>query len=508
MRTQKTYIHTLPNLEKKPVELFLDIEGIPDEQTYYLIGLLVRKHEGEMFYSFWADTSEHEKVMWEQFLEKIRAYTHAPIYHYGNYDHKAIEVLAKRYETNIDSLKTRLCNLITHIYGKIYFPTRSNSLKDIGKFLGAFWTHPQASGIQSLIWRHYWNTTHHVRFQAQLITYNREDCYALSHVVEELYRIKDSANTLSEVDFANHPKQYSTEIGQTVHQEFETILQLAHKKYDQRKISFQELRDKNEQPDKRARFGLKKGYQGQRKVRPKPTKVIDISPLTTCPDCGETLIQKKPFPVSRLIIDLVLTRNGIRKTITEYISEKRFCRTCQKWYNPKEINKYGKSQLYGHHFKAWVVYLRVTHRLPYPRIAEIAHDQFSMDISWPYLSSYMYGLKKRHLAKFKTSVEQFYNTVIDDKIYRSEVTQKYQKRFKRYEDSLFTFLEHDGVAWHNNTAERALRHLTKQEQISGNFHETLTHDYLVLLGIKQTCRFHKKSFFKFLFSDQRNIGHF
>jgi transposase-like protein len=336
----------------------------------------------------------------------------------------------------------------------------------------------------------------------------------------------------------------------------------------------------------------------------------------------------------------VLTRNGIRKTITEYISEKRFCRTCQKWHNPKEINKYGKSQLYGHRFKAWVVYLRIAHRLPYPRIAEIAHDQFSMDISWPYLPTYirefakiytetsqlishkllkspfihvdetpvnirgetqyvwvftdghhvlfklrktreatvvhelldsysgilisdfylgydsvkcrqqkcwvhlirdlnndlwevpfdrefeefvthvknvitpiietvyMYGLKKRHLAKFKKSVEKFYNTVIDDKMYRSEVTQKYQKRFKRYEDSLFTFLEHDGVAWHNNTAERALRHITKQEQISGNFHEALAHDYLVLLGIKQTCRFHKESFFKFLFSDQRSIGHF
>ena len=41
IRTEKIYIQELPKISKNEVELFLDIEGIPDQDFYYLIGLLV-----------------------------------------------------------------------------------------------------------------------------------------------------------------------------------------------------------------------------------------------------------------------------------------------------------------------------------------------------------------------------------------------------------------------------------------------------------------------------------
>src|SRR5260370_26419433 len=119
-----------------------------------------------------------------------------------------------------------------------------------------------------------------------------------------------------------------------------------------------------------------------------------------------------------------------------------------------------------------------------------------------------YGLKKRHLQKFMQHVSAFYTRKITGKQYSSELVITYQKRFVIYRDSLCTFLPHDGVPWHNNTAERALRHITKQQQISQNFHEAATHEYLRLLGLKQTCRFQKKSFFQFLLSREKNIDQF
>jgi len=64
-----------------------------------------------------------------------------------------------------------------------------------------------------------------------------------------------------------------------------------------------------------------------------------------------------------------------------------------------------------------------------------------------------YGLKRRHLHKHKQAVERFYKHVIDGRIYQGEVTQKYQKRFLRYRESLFRFLEEDGIPWNNNMAE-------------------------------------------------------
>jgi hypothetical protein len=105
-------------------------------------------------------------------------------------------------------------------------------------------------------------------------------------------------------------------------------------------------------------------------------------------------------------------------------------------------------------------------------------------------------------------VSAFYDRTITGKHYTSELVIKYQKRFVRYRESLFTFLEHDGIPWHNNTAERALRHIAKQQQISMSFREVATHEYLRLLSIKQTCRFQNKSFFRFLLSGERDIDQF
>jgi hypothetical protein len=119
-----------------------------------------------------------------------------------------------------------------------------------------------------------------------------------------------------------------------------------------------------------------------------------------------------------------------------------------------------------------------------------------------------YGLKKRNLNKFKKQVNKFYLSAIIDKQYKSELTIKYQKRFIRYRESLFVFLEHNEISWHNNPAENAIRHLAIQRDISPCFSESVIHDYLRLLGINQTCRFHDKSFFKFLLSGEIDIRQF
>lgn len=89
-----------------------------------------------------------------------------------------------------------------------------------------------------------------------------------------------------------------------------------------------------------------------------------------------------------------------------------------------------------------------------------------------------------------------------------ELVAKYQKRFQRYRQSLFTFLESDGIPWHNNTAENALRHLAVQRKISGAFFKRVALQYLLLLAIGQTCRFQNKSLLKFLLSEKKDIDKF
>lgn len=119
-----------------------------------------------------------------------------------------------------------------------------------------------------------------------------------------------------------------------------------------------------------------------------------------------------------------------------------------------------------------------------------------------------FGSKKKHLSKFKQAIDDFYKKNIDHKVYTFEVTLKYQKRFHRYKDSLFVFLEEDDIPWNNNMAERAIRHLAVQRKISGTFYNSLVLDYLLLLGIAQSCRFQDKPFLSFLLSQERDVDLF
>src|SRR5436305_3999627 len=80
-----------------------------------------------------------------------------------------------------------LVNVLSIVYSHVYFPTYSNGLKEIGKFLGFRWTEADASGIQSIVWRRKWEETQSVAFKDMLTTYNLEDCAALKRVTEFLY---------------------------------------------------------------------------------------------------------------------------------------------------------------------------------------------------------------------------------------------------------------------------------------------------------------------------------
>lgn len=189
IKEQKIYIQELPKLGRKTVEIFLDIEGIPDQDFYYLIGVFVCDDERNSYNCFWADTVHEEEKILRQLIEKVSEYPEVPIYHYGSYEIRAFNELSKRYAVNLDQITKRLVNINSYIYGRIYFPVFSNSLKTVGAFIGASWTSSEASGIKSLVWRYEWEQTFDQNLKQELSTYNREDCLALKHVADVLTKI-------------------------------------------------------------------------------------------------------------------------------------------------------------------------------------------------------------------------------------------------------------------------------------------------------------------------------
>ena len=67
------------------VELYLDIESLPERRFHYLIGVLVSTPNADQYLPFWAETDTDEKNIWAQFLDIVEQYPDAPIFHYGSY---------------------------------------------------------------------------------------------------------------------------------------------------------------------------------------------------------------------------------------------------------------------------------------------------------------------------------------------------------------------------------------------------------------------------------------
>ena len=115
---------------------------------------------------------------------------------------------------------------------------------------------------------------------------------------------------------------------------------------------------------------------------------------------------------------------------------------------------------------------------------------------------------QRHLGKHRRDVERFFRAVARQS-YRSEVTQGYGKRLLKYQDKLFTFLNHDGVPWNNNNAEHAVKKFADyREIVDGRFSEAGLNEYLVLLSVYLTCKYKGISFLRFLLSGEKDIDVF
>ena len=89
----------------------------------------------------------------------------------------------------------------------------------------------------------------------------------------------------------------------------------------------------------------------------------------------------------------------------------------------------------------------------------------------------------------------------------SEVSLRYQKRFKKYGDRLFTFLEFDGVPWNNNGAEHAAKRFAKYKLFNdGLFTERSLGESLKMLSISETCKHNGVSLLRFLLDGSTDLA--
>jgi hypothetical protein len=116
-----------------------------------------------------------------------------------------------------------------------------------------------------------------------------------------------------------------------------------------------------------------------------------------------------------------------------------------------------------------------------------------------------FGLKQRFLSKHKKWVDKFFRDCVDHEG-KSELTQKYQTRFAKNRNRLFTFLDHDRVPWNNNNAENAIKGFaTMRRVIGGSSTEAGLKNSLMLLSICQTLRNKGRSSLDFFHSGATSL---
>jgi predicted RecB family nuclease len=327
IRDRKTYVFGSPQLPDAPVRVYLDLEGKPDERFVYLVGVIIADGSAEARNSFWADGPSDEPRIFDQLLRLLQPHDDFRIFTYGSYEMawlKRMRERAKR-KGHADRVLARTSNVLTVIYRHVYFPVYSNGLKDVARHLGFAWTEPDASGLQSLVWRAAWEQTGEAVLKQKLLQYNQDDCSALRRVTEALLALAagqgpGTASTVGppdgspvarveDLDTLAFPRRSGSI--DFANPDFAAINKCAYFDYQRKRVYVRTNRAL------RRNMARAKG-RVNRKLRVSKEVFVEAR---SCPYCRSKEIaiapagSPPPRPLGKRAFDLVITPSGIRRRV-------------------------------------------------------------------------------------------------------------------------------------------------------------------------------------------------
>jgi len=283
-----------------------------------------------------------------------------------------------------------LVNVLSVVYAHAYFPCYSNGLKDVAGCLGCSWSDPQASGLQSVVWRKRWEATRSGEWRDRLVTYNREDCAALRRVTEFLHAHGPGASTeggvksdaagdplvasVEEIDQLGAPKRWG-EVA-FVHADYQFINGCARFDYQRERVYARS--------SKLIRKTRRKAYQHRnRKLR--ASRRVQIV-ARTCPSCGGMDITQWPkgkpgFGYKtryKRSFDLVFTPAGIKRRVIECRAAVHECRTCGTVFIP---DRYERAAKHFHGLMAWAMYEHIAYQASYMEIQQRFDEYFGLFVA-------------------------------------------------------------------------------------------------------------------------------
>ncbi len=412
LRDKTIYVFGTPELRDSPVRIYFDVESNPEAGFVYLIGMIIVENSAEKQCWFWADNKKQESDIFEQFLDEIAQYDDFLLFCYGAYERdflKRMRKMTKR-EKEVDCVLYALVNTLSLIYLHFYFPTYSNGLKDIGACLGCSWSEPEASGIQSIVWRARWESTQEKEWKQKLITYNVEDCAALKKVTELIDTVgagKEHKNENSELGNRKIPVSHVREVDKLTndrkwgqveffHSEYERINNCAYFDYQRERVFVRTNRRIKRSKAKRT------GSQN-RKLR--VNQHVEIL-AKRCPICQSLEITGSVEPTTidcwrprvKRAFDLIHTPAGIRRKVITCKTSVHQCLKCGHTFIPDEYVQLDK---HFHGLKSWAMYQHVVHQLSLGAIQSMLEEFFGIRVV------------NSEIHMFKSLMAQYYKATYD-----------------------------------------------------------------------------------------------
>jgi predicted RecB family nuclease len=384
--------------------VFIDVEGVPDRDFYYLIGLRYQDQGRSVERSFWADGPENEFTIWQNCLRALKEIDNPRLIHYGAYERRFLKVMSARWSPHdedtafIDRLIDGSTNLVSTIYGKIYFPTYSNSLKEIARWLGFEWTWPQASGSAAIVLRRHWELTGKDQLRRELLTYNIEDCRATELVADTIKRIcghdeKEGQTKFQTVNVCSLEVGFQRTFGKFAGAlpEFERINAAAYWDYQRTKVYVR--------TDKAVRRSLKKLAKRTKRVAVEKEVIVDDRPKV-CPRCGASKIWIA-VRMANVKFDLKFTRRGIKRWAVRYRYNHYRCAACRA-----EMTPYATDSKYGPNIRAYIAYLLLELRLSYLKVQEHIATVFGVTVRHRMVNDIKQAMARKYEPTYRAILEQ------------------------------------------------------------------------------------------------------
>jgi len=396
VREKTMFVAQKPHMPTGKTLVYMDVEGLPERECYYLIGLRIATGESTSLHSFWADNDADEQAMWHSFLRTIEGFQGCPIFHYGSYESHFLKEMKQRYGGDpkvLSAIEASAVNVLSLIYSRVYYPVYANDLKSIASCLGFAWSMPNASGVQAIAWRYEWEATSHEDTKQRLLTYNSEDCAALENVVQSLYSVSiggpqpSSGAPTPVASVADIKEQSHRRLG-NARFALPELVQITRRSYftyqrDKILVRTSPILQKSRQLKKRRR--KKKHRVNSRVVYRAPRK---------CPRCEETSLTARKSLFRKLTIDLKVFTGGIKKWVTEHAARRYKSDVCGHEFQPRR--HVAISSRYGEVLKKWVAYVTIALRQTNENVVDGLEALFRISLSPGRITEFRQGVAQQY----------------------------------------------------------------------------------------------------------------